>query len=130
MDVLIVDDNEDAAQVLADAAKMVGAETVDTVTSGEDAIGKAILLDYDLITLDIRMPGVSGLDALSVIRGLRPHAMLAIISAYSKDIDPEALEAADVVLGKPVSLERFQSILKLTQEIADRRKAIRDLGDD
>ena len=129
MDVLIVDDNEDAAQVLADAAKMVGAGTVDTVTSGEDAIGKAILLDYDLITLDIRMPGVSGLDALSVIRGLRPHAVLAIISAYSRDIEPDALVAADTVLGKPVSLERFQSILTLTQEISDRRKAIRELGD-
>lgn len=129
MNVLIVDDNADAAQILADAAKMVGAQTVDTVTSGEDAIGKAILLDYDLITLDIRMPGVSGLDALSVIRGLRPHAVLAIISAYTRDIEPDALRAADTVLSKPVSLERFQSVLKLTEEIAKLRKSIRELGE-
>ena len=129
MNVLIVDDNADAAQILADAAKMVGAQTIDTATSGEDAIGKAILLDYDLITLDIRMPGVSGLDALSVIRGLRPHAVLAIISAYTRDIEPDALRAAGVVLSKPVSLERFQSVLKLTEEIAERRKSIRALGE-
>ena len=129
MDVLIVDDNEDAAQILADAARMAGASQVDTAASGEDAIGKAILRDYDLITLDIRMPGVSGLDALSVIRGLRSHSVLAIISAYSRDIDPEALKAADTVLNKPVSLACFQSILKLTQEISERRKAIREIGE-
>ena len=72
MQALIVDDNIEAAQILADAARMVGCEQVETVDSGEDAIGKSIMADYDLISLDIRMPGVSGLDALSVIRGLRP----------------------------------------------------------
>ena len=129
MKILIVDDNEDAAQILADAARMTGATSVDTVSSGEDAIGKAILVDYDLITLDIRMPGVSGLDALSVIRGLRPHTVLAIISAYSRDIEPEAVRAADTVLGKPVSLEKFQTVLRLTQDISERRQAIREVGE-
>lgn len=128
MKVLIVDDHVEAAQILADAAKLTGCESVETVDSGEDAIGKAILVDYDLITLDIRMPGVSGLDALSVIRGLRPHAILTIVSAYTRDIDPDALKAADVVLTKPVSLEKFQAVLKLTGEIAERREAIRELG--
>ena len=129
MQALIVDDNIEAAQILADAARMVGCEQVETVDSGEDAIGKSIMADYDLISLDIRMPGVSGLDALSVIRGLRPHAILAIVSAYVDDIDPEALSAADVVLSKPVSLEKFQKVLKLTQEIAERRASIREMGD-
>ena len=129
MKVLIVDDNEDAAQILSDASDMVGCNLVDTVASGEDAIGKAIMEDYDIITLDVRMPGVGGLDALSVIRGLRPHAVLAIISAYTRDIDPDSMSAADVVLSKPVSLPTFQSVLQLTKEISERRKSIRDLGD-
>ena len=129
MKILIVDDNIEAAEILADAARLVGCETAETVDSGEDAIGKAILVDYDLITLDIRMPGVSGLDALSVVRGLRPHAILAIVSAYTRDLDPEAFRAADVVLSKPVSIERFQEVLKLTREIVVKRDAIRELGD-
>ena len=129
MRVLIVDDNVDAAEILAKAAKMVVGTEVDVAGSGEDAIGRAILEEYDLISLDIRMPGVSGLDALSVIRGLRPHSILAIVSAYIKEIDPEALATADVVLSKPISLEKFQNVLKLTQEIGDRRKAIREMGD-
>tara|TARA_B100000745_G_scaffold33577_1_gene20857 strand:+ start:282 stop:449 length:168 start_codon:yes stop_codon:yes gene_type:complete len=53
MNVLIVDDNLEAAEILA-AARMVGCEAVETVDSGEDAIGKAILVEYDMITLDIR----------------------------------------------------------------------------
>ena len=73
-------------------------------------------------------PEVSGLDALSVVRGLRPHAILAIVSAYTRDLDPDAVKAADVVLSKPVSIERFQDVLKLTQETAERRQAIRALG--
>ena len=56
-----------------------------------------------MISLGIRMPGVSGLDALSVIRGLRARAILAIFSADTRDIDPDALTAADVVLSKPIS---------------------------
>ena len=92
------------------------------------AIGKAILIDYDLITLDIRMPGVSGLEALSVIRGLRVHAVVAIISAYVRNLDPEAAGRADVIFAKPVSLERFREVLKLTEEIKQRRQALRELG--
>ena len=128
MKILIVDDHPDAAEILEEGAKLFGCEQIDVVDSGEDAIGKAILEEYDLITLDIRMPGVSGLDALSVIRGLRSHSILAVISAYTKDIDPEALSGADIVLAKPVPLERFQQILQLTQEISERRAAIQELG--
>lgn len=129
MKILIVDDNLDAAQILAEMAKGFGCEQIDTVLSGEDAIGKAIMEDYDIITLDIRMEGVSGLDALSVIRGLRPHTILAIVSAYTQDISFEDVTAADVVISKPVLMERFRNLLVLTREISERRKAIRGLGE-
>jgi len=128
VNILIVDDNADAVQILTEMARASGCEAIETVSSGEDAIGRAILKGYDLITLDIRMEGVSGLDALSVIRGLRPHTILAIISAYTHDIRPDDLAAADVVFSKPVPMDRFRTLLKLTQEIVDRRGAVRELG--
>lgn len=53
MKVLIVDDNEDTAQILSDASGMVGCDLVDIVSCGEDAIGRAIIEDYDIITLDV-----------------------------------------------------------------------------
>jgi CheY-like chemotaxis protein len=128
MKVLIVDDVVEAAEILAEGARLAQCNQVDVVGSGGDAIGRAIMDQYDLITLDLRMPGVSGLDALSVIRGLRPHAIIAIISAYVKELNPDALSAADVVLSKPVSLKTFQDVVRLTREIHDRRNLIRQLG--
>ena len=97
--------------------------------SGEDAIGKTILVDYDLVTLDIRMPGVSGLDALSVIRGIRAHSVLAIISGYLSDFDAEMFQQADVVLSKPVQLDLLKQVIQLSKEIREHRRALRDLGD-
>jgi len=129
MKVLIVDDSVEAAEILAEGARMVNCEQVDVVNSGEDAIGKAILTDYDLITLDVRMPGVSGLDVLSVVRGIRAHSIIAIISAYVRDLDDEALRSADVVLSKPVALKMLQDLLRMTREISDRRIEIRRLGE-
>ena len=125
---LIVDDNEDASSILADAAKIAGVEQVETVASGEDAIGRAIMVEFDVITLDIRMPGISGLDALSVIRGLRSRAILAIVSAYTRDVPTEHFEAADVVFSKPVPMGKFQEMLQLASEITELRQKVRDLG--
>jgi len=128
MKILIVDDSAEAAHILAEMARIFGCEQIDIVSSGEDAIGKAIMEEYDIITLDIRMDGVSGLDALSVIRGLRPHTILAIISAYTQEIGSGDMAATDVAISKPVPMETFRNLLKLTQEISERRKAIRELG--
>jgi two-component system, response regulator YesN len=130
MKVLIVDDSEDSAELLAESARLGDCERVDVVTSGQDAIGKAIMTDYDLITLDIRMPGISGLEALSVIRGIRRQTILAIVSAYVGDLDEEASRATDVVLEKPVSLTTFHELLRLTAEISEKRRVIRKLGVD
>ncbi|MGA1197166.1 MAG: response regulator [Candidatus Latescibacterota bacterium] len=128
MKVLIVDDMPEAAEILAEGARLYGCEQVDVVSSGQDAIGKAILIDYDLITLDIRMPGISGVEALAVIRGIRPQTIVAIVSAYVKDLDADTQKVADVVLTKPVALSHFQELLKLSREIGEKRIAIRNLG--
>ncbi|MBT4141298.1 MAG: response regulator [Candidatus Latescibacteria bacterium] len=128
MKVLIVDDAAEAAEILAEGARLHNCEVVDVVSTGQDAIGKAIMTPYDLITLDIRMPGISGLEALSVIRGIRSHSILAIVSAYVHDLDADAKATADLILSKPVSLSTFQELLTLAWEISERRVAIRNLG--
>ena len=129
MKILIVDDNPDAAQILADVAEMAGYDLIEGEDSGEDAIGKAIMAKYDMITLDIRMPGVSGLDALSVVRGLQPHAIIAIISAYVQDIEADSREAADIIMAKPISVGKLRKVMSLVREISERRMEIRGLGD-
>ena len=127
MKILIVDDDPEVAEFLSRIAQDPGWE-VDTVVSGEDAVGRSILVDYDLISLDVGMSGVSGLDAISVIRGLSAHTIIAIVSAFTESIDDDDLDAADVVIPKPVDVGTFRSLLTLTGEIVERRSSIRQLG--
>ena len=128
MKILIVDDSSVLAKTLAEAGVLFGCEQIDTVDSGENAIGEAIMADYDLITLDVRMEGISGMDALSVLRGVRPRAILALITAYVEDLDEEVLQAADVVIQKPFKIEIFRDVLGATRRIVERRRTLRSLG--
>lgn len=128
MKVLIVDDDPEVVEFLELVATEFGCESTDTASSGEDAIGKTILAPYDLISLDVKMSGVDGLDALSLIRGLNAHTVIAIVTAYVDALEDDDIDTADVVLPKPVSLDAFKSLLALTAEIVDRRNRIRELG--
>lgn len=130
MKVLIVDDDPDVRTFLTNSVKMAGCEHTETAESGEDALGKAVLETYDLVTLDLKMPGVSGLDIISVIRGMMPWAVIAIISGYPEDVTDVAREHSDLVLTKPVRLEKINSLVSLTQELIDKRTAIRALSDE
>ena len=127
MKILIVDDDPEVTDFLTSIAEQAGWD-VDAVSSGEDAIGRSILSSYDLISLDVRMSGVSGLDAISVIRGLCAHTIIAIVSAFTEVIEDNDLDAADLVIPKPVGVDVFRSLLTLTAEIVERRSSIRQLG--
>jgi len=128
MKVLIVDDDEDVRAFLVNCMESIGCEQIDTAESGEDALAKAVLDRYDLVTLDIKMPGVSGLDILSVIRGMMPWSVIAIISGYTEDIEEMALESTDVVLSKPVHVQTVQQLVQVSKELAEKRATIRSLA--
>lgn len=129
MNILIVDDDPDVQHFLKNSMKTLGCDAIETAASGEDALGKAVVHKFDLITLDVKMPGVSGLDIISVIRGLMPWAVIAIISGYLEDVTDQALDHADLVLGKPVHFEKIESLVSLTKELIAKREAIKLLSD-
>ena len=131
MRVLIVDDSLEVADFLAESAKLFNAEQVDKASSGEEALAFATRTTYDLITLDIRMPGVTGLDILSVIRSLCPHAVIAIVSGYLADAagSHSVENYADLLVSKPVSLAKFKQLMELTDQLIKIRRQIRELGE-
>lgn len=129
MKVLIVDDDPDVRSFLSDGVKSMGAEVIHTAQSGEEALAKAIQMRYDLVTLDIKMSGVSGIDILSVIRGMMPWSVIAIVSGYTEEVPEMALDHTDLVLAKPVRVDILQSLVTLTRELVSKRDAIRALAD-
>ena len=130
MKVLIVDDDDaDVRSFLSGGIGMAGAEVIHTAESGEEALAKAIQMRYDLVTLDIKMSGVSGIDILSVIRGMMPWSVIAIVSGYTEEVPEMALDHTDLVLAKPVRVDVLQQRVDLTKELVEKREAVRGLAD-
>ena len=74
MKILIIDDDVGITQFFSHAAAGRGIDQIETAESGEEALACVMRTTYDLITLDIRMPGLSGLEVIAMLRNLSPHA--------------------------------------------------------
>ncbi len=130
MKALIVDDDWEIRTALAASIKSAGCKQVDTAETGEDALGMAAQASYDLVTLDIQMSGVSGLDILSLLRTLLPWSVIAIISGHTQAITGEDLGgAADLVISKPFSVGKIRDLAQLSKELAEKREAVRGLNE-
>ena len=84
--ILIADDHaifrEGLRQILEDVPDMVVA---DDVSTGQAVLDKIEKNDYDLILLDIAMPGLSGLDTLKLLKGRKPRMRVLILSMYPEE---------------------------------------------
>lgn len=129
MNSLIVDDDIALLEFLSQAVKARGHENVFVAASAEDALAQVVLRDYHLITLDIRMPGASGLEVLPLMRNMCPHAVIVIISGHipEETIDNMA-GCADVLLDKPVALETFFEVVDAACQIGELLKNVQHLG--
>jgi CheY-like chemotaxis protein/two-component sensor histidine kinase len=77
--ILLVDDNEVAQRIFSYVLRR-GNYLVECVSSGTDALQAARHRRYDLILMDLQMPGVDGLEATQAIRGLKGYKEIPIIA--------------------------------------------------
>src|SRR5690348_230152 len=102
---LIVDDNELNRDMLARRLERKG-YSVDVATSAGDLMDRLKQHPVDLILLDIEMPGVSGLEALRMIRELHSPIELPIIMVTARNQSEDIVAALDLgandYLTKPV----------------------------
>jgi two-component system, NarL family, invasion response regulator UvrY len=84
--VLIADDHPIYRQGLLQILMEVpGMFVVDEAGSGEEALGKVRDNEYDLILLDISMPGRGGLDALKALKGHLPKLPVLVLSMHPEE---------------------------------------------
>jgi DNA-binding NarL/FixJ family response regulator len=83
---MIVDDHEivrkGLMKVLAEALQPI---KVDEAGNGQEAVSKILKSEYDLIVLDLKMPGKSGLDVLKEIKQHRPKLPVLILSMHPEE---------------------------------------------
>lgn len=104
--VLVVDDNATIRQMLATAFLSDGFKTCGEADNGKSAVELAKELKPDLITLDLSMPIMNGLQAASELRKLFPNMPMILFTLHGDDrIKQEAAKAGiQLVLSKTVSL--------------------------
>lgn len=108
MRILIVEDEARIRSFLARAFEAEGFQ-VDVVEDGESGLARALSGDYDLLILDLLLPGLSGLDTLRELQRRRAELPVLILSARS-DLPTKLrgfeLGAVDYV-AKPFSLDEL-----------------------
>ena len=123
--ILIIDDEAGLRQMMARVLQRAGYE-VTTAANGKDGLALASELTFDLLYLDIRMPGLNGLEVLKIIHAKFPDLPVVLFTAQP-DVHSavEALRrgATDYLL-KPLKpqavIDRTEAILASKQE--ERRK--------
>ena len=123
--ILIVEDNEKNMKLVRDILRHNGHATVEAVT-GLDGVGQALAAPPDLILMDIQLPDIDGIEALSRIRAdasLDGVAVIAVSASVMPDDQQKIVTSGfDAFVTKPINLKQFLDTVKrfLTQGRAAR----------
>jgi FixJ family two-component response regulator len=110
--VLIVDDEKNIRLTLSLALEKLNLP-VDTADSGKDALKKLAEKSYALMLLDLRMPGIDGMEVLRRVLEIRPEVKVVIITAWgSIEAAVEAMKLGAVdFLQKPFDAEEVRNLV-------------------
>jgi DNA-binding response OmpR family regulator len=112
MKVLLVDDEQKFATMLAKRLALRGVD-VDYVYTGEDAIAKAETQRYDAAILDVKMPGIGGIELKRKLIEMDPCLKIIFLTGHGSKTDFEtgSVEAA-CYLAKPIQIDELITILR------------------
>ncbi len=125
--IFIIDDEETIRDGLTMALE--GDYKIQSFSNAEAAFEKIVASPPDLILLDIGLPGMSGIDALSKIRDILPDIPVIMITAYediNTVISAMKLGAYDYVV-KPIQMDGFEVTISNALETIRLRKEVRIL---
>jgi DNA-binding response OmpR family regulator len=111
MKVLLVDDEQKFAIMLAKRLALRGID-VDYVFKGEEAIIEAGNKKYDVAILDVKMPGIGGIELKRKLSRLAPDMKIIFLTGHGSESDFETGSAeAAYYLTKPLQIEKLIEVL-------------------
>jgi CheY-like chemotaxis protein len=107
--ILLVEDNEEVGEFAESLLGELGHKVV-RVRSGEAAREAALDNDYDAVSTDVVMPGMSGLELADQLAGLRPNLPVILTTGYSDEIARSGAGGRPMIL-KPYRLETLAAAI-------------------
>jgi DNA-binding response OmpR family regulator len=110
--ILIVDDEKNIRLMISRALESYQAE-IGIAVNGEEALKKIEERDYGVILLDLKMPGMEGMEVLRRIRAIRPDIKIIIVTAYGTvDSAVEAMKLGAVdYIQKPFAPKEIRELV-------------------
>ena len=117
--ILIVEDNEKNLKLVRDVLQVKGFSTLEAGTA-EDGIRIAVERKPDLILMDIHLPGISGIEALKVLRAEAATAAIPVIAVTASVMQQDRKQITeagfDAYVGKPINLKEFLDAVRAALE--------------
>lgn len=126
--ILIVDDEENVRRMLSTAFALSGQETF-CARDGREALKMFTDHPPDVVLMDIRMPGLSGIEALQQMQARHPRIPVILMTAYAEvETAVEALRcgAFDYVI-KPFDLDELQIVIQRALQLQSMKQEINSL---
>ena len=105
---LLVDDEEELVSTMADRLRWRGIEA-DAVTNGHAALERMQEQTYDILVVDLKMPGIDGLELREVVQRKHPDIKILMITGHGSSPHDEVvnIEAQEDMLLKPFDIDEL-----------------------
>ncbi len=115
LNALVVDDIKFTRTYIKSIILSCGITEIHEASNGNEAIQKISIYNPDIITLDISMPGIDGIEVLRHIKNLNYTPQIIVISAFSDDYSDEKLTPLGVrhILPKPFEEARLRDLVSI-----------------
>lgn len=112
--ILIIDDSRTSRKVLKNLLEADGHKIIAEAVNGEEGVSKFIEYTPDIVTMDITMPVMDGIEALKKIREINENAKVVMVTAagQANKIREAVSFGASEFLAKPFEPEQITEIIK------------------
>jgi two-component system, NtrC family, response regulator HydG len=110
--VLVIDDDRDHAESIADILSMRG-HSVEAAFSGEQGVDVFRQQDFDIVFMDVKLPGMNGVETFFEFKKIRPNARVMMMTGFSlEQLITQAIENGALgVLRKPFAIQDLLQVL-------------------
>ncbi|MGD8240048.1 MAG: response regulator [Armatimonadota bacterium] len=110
--ILVVDDDEYVRSTLSDMLECIGHDVV-AAADALGAVAEASDQSFDVVLIDVRMPGHDGLDTLRMLRGLMPAGHCVMMTGFvDPGMEAACLQAgAEACMRKPLELDTIHALV-------------------